>query len=127
MASEAAVCLSSCGVSPSKPAVTAAGLNTSLRKFRFRSTPPRAPVNMRSFGPLPALRTSSSSTRNLGIGTDLRWCRCRTHPGPHGGDRNGPVSYTHLRAHETDSYLVCRLLLEKKKKHELREPILSKT
>ena len=25
----------------------------------------------------------------------------------------GPVSYTHLRAHETDSYLVCRLLLEK--------------
>src|SRR5680860_1825547 len=24
-----------------------------------------------------------------------------------------PVSYTHLRAHETDSYLVCRLLLEK--------------
>ena len=28
----------------------------------------------------------------------------------------GTVSYTHLRAHETDSYLVCRLLLEKKKK-----------
>ena len=27
----------------------------------------------------------------------------------------GAVSYTHLRAHETDSYLVCRLLLEKKK------------
>ena len=24
------------------------------------------------------------------------------------------VSYTHLRAHETDQYLVCRLLLEKK-------------
>src|SRR5664279_2577076 len=29
---------------------------------------------------------------------------------------NRPVSYTHLRAHETDSYLVCRLLLEKKNK-----------
>src|SRR5680860_1672934 len=27
----------------------------------------------------------------------------------------GTVSYTHLRAHETDSYLVCRLLLEKQK------------
>src|SRR5665647_3889090 len=32
------------------------------------------------------------------------------------GDRDSlglfqPVSYTHLRAHETDSYLVCRLLL----------------
>src|SRR5664279_2142126 len=24
---------------------------------------------------------------------------------------SAPVSYTHLRAHETDSYLVCRLLL----------------
>ena len=31
-------------------------------------------------------------------------------------NRYTPVSYTHLRAHETDSYLVCRLLLEKKKK-----------
>ena len=31
------------------------------------------------------------------------------------GNMGGPmaVSYTHLRAHETDSYLVCRLLLEK--------------
>src|SRR5678809_1224733 len=27
-----------------------------------------------------------------------------------------PVSYTHLRAHETGRNLVCRLLLEKKKK-----------
>src|SRR5664279_5134343 len=40
--------------------------------------------------------------RTFGLGN--RPCRCR------------PVSYTHLRAHETDSYLVCRLLLEKKKK-----------
>src|SRR5665647_3665324 len=30
----------------------------------------------------------------------------------------GSVAYTHLRAHETDSYLVCRLLLEKKKKNK---------
>src|SRR5450756_2825166 len=29
---------------------------------------------------------------------------------------NIPVSYTHLRAHETRHDLVCRLLLEKKKK-----------
>src|SRR5680860_508014 len=27
-------------------------------------------------------------------------------------DTDNSVSYTHLRAHETDSYLVCRLLLE---------------
>ena len=31
---------------------------------------------------------------------------------------DAPVSYTHLRAHETDQYLVCRLLLEKKKNHD---------
>ena len=30
-------------------------------------------------------------------------------------DRFKTVSYTHLRAHETRSNLVCRLLLEKKK------------
>eukprot|EP00831_Metopus_contortus_P079631 TRINITY_DN7966_c0_g1_i1.p1 TRINITY_DN7966_c0_g1~~TRINITY_DN7966_c0_g1_i1.p1 ORF type:complete len:122 (-),score=27.66 TRINITY_DN7966_c0_g1_i1:105-470(-) len=29
-----------------------------------------------------------------------------------------PVSYTHLRAHETSLHLVCRLLLEKKKKQQ---------
>src|SRR5680860_1500130 len=34
----------------------------------------------------------------------------------------GSVSYTHLRAHETDSYLVCRLLLEKKKKKNKQIP-----
>src|SRR5450759_2299544 len=32
------------------------------------------------------------------------------------GDHLPPVSYTHLRAHETRHDLVCRLLLEKKKK-----------
>ena len=35
-------------------------------------------------------------------------------PDPH---RPGPVSYTHLRAHETVLDLVCRLLLEKKKQY----------
>src|SRR5665647_928356 len=34
------------------------------------------------------------------------------------GDGTTTVSYTHLRAHETDSYLVCRLLLEKKKREK---------
>ena len=32
------------------------------------------------------------------------------------GAADAPVSYTHLRAHETVLDLVCRLLLEKKKK-----------
>src|SRR5678809_531568 len=34
----------------------------------------------------------------------------------------GPVSYTHLRAHETGRNLVCRLLLEKKNKMEDSNP-----
>src|SRR5664279_6081725 len=33
--------------------------------------------------------------------------------GENGIGKTTSVSYTHLRAHETDSYLVCRLLLEK--------------
>ena len=33
---------------------------------------------------------------------------------------SGPVSYTHLRAHETVLDLVCRLLLEKKKKTKIK-------
>src|SRR5680860_318496 len=37
--------------------------------------------------------------------------------------RSETVSYTHLRAHETDSYLVCRLLLEKKKKKKKKTNI----
>ena len=32
----------------------------------------------------------------------------------HGLTRSSTVSYTHLRAHETEADLVCRLLLEKK-------------
>ena len=36
-------------------------------------------------------------------------------------DRWAPVSYTHLRAHETVLDLVCRLLLEKKKISETNQ------
>src|SRR5678816_4618489 len=35
--------------------------------------------------------------------------------------RCASVSYTHLRAHETPEHLVCRLLLEKKKKKNTYE------
>ena len=37
------------------------------------------------------------------------------------------VSYTHLRAHETDSYLVCRLLLEKKNTDKKKKTIHNST
>ena len=44
------------------------------------------------------------------------------------GGADGPifdmsVSYTHLRAHETVLDIVCRLLLEKKNKHQPRDHI----
>eukprot|EP00831_Metopus_contortus_P006568 TRINITY_DN12521_c0_g1_i2.p2 TRINITY_DN12521_c0_g1~~TRINITY_DN12521_c0_g1_i2.p2 ORF type:complete len:174 (-),score=47.38 TRINITY_DN12521_c0_g1_i2:89-610(-) len=38
--------------------------------------------------------------------------------------RMDTVSYTHLRAHETSLHLVCRLLLEKKKKKKYHTPDL---
>ena len=34
-----------------------------------------------------------------------------TEHGPSGGDEVNPVSYTHLRAHETPEHLLCRLQL----------------
>src|SRR5664279_4601848 len=58
--------------------------------------------------------------RNRGLEGRLEVLIPRTNPPKRGRSPRTqtvtPVSYTHLRAHETDSYLVCRLLLEKKKK-----------
>ena len=34
---------------------------------------------------------------------------------------DGPVSYTHLRAHETSLHLVCRLVLEKMRSARVRD------
>eukprot|EP00658_Telonema_sp_P-2_P006138 TRINITY_DN12333_c0_g1_i3.p3 TRINITY_DN12333_c0_g1~~TRINITY_DN12333_c0_g1_i3.p3 ORF type:complete len:106 (+),score=35.35 TRINITY_DN12333_c0_g1_i3:385-702(+) len=52
--------------------------------------------------------TTSSLGAGGGVGTQ----------GIGGNDIYGnTVSYTHLRAHETPEHLVCRLLLEKKKKN----------
>mgnify|MGYP003381562336 CR=1 FL=1 len=39
----------------------------------------------------------------------------------------GPVSYTHLRAHETVLDLVCRLLLEKQKYYTIPVPSTTST
>src|SRR5678810_169961 len=50
-------------------------------------------------------------------GRVVRWaeCCCCCGIGHHKYAGYTPVSYTHLRAHETGRNLVCRLLLEKKK------------
>ena len=44
-------------------------------------------------------------------------CRRRHAQEPSGGGGGTPVSYTHLRAHETVLDIVCRLLLEKTKRY----------
>ena len=54
------------------------------------------------------MAASQVSRDNIKIKGKIKWFY--THKG------SRPVSYTHLRAHETGAYLVCRLLLEKKKK-----------
>src|SRR5680860_1764185 len=93
-----------------------------------------------SWGPRPvyteSMRSNGQTGRAdghaLGGGKDLECRRCRVlcervvHPVEcvrHGCSytyafTQEAVSYTHLRAHETDSYLVCRLLLEKQNKHQ---------
>src|SRR5664280_3505672 len=59
-------------------------------------------------------RTSRRGPNGVGPRwTSDRAARRRARP-----DWSGSVSYTHLRAHETVLDLVCRLLLEKKKKNK---------
>src|SRR5680860_1725753 len=65
--------------------------------------------------------TPSQSARTMPItnpatGGEIGTVALSTHGEVDMAVQAAPVSYTHLRAHETDSYLVCRLLLEKKKK-----------
>ena len=53
---------------------------------------------------------------NLYVETPVAGARTEDIPGQNGMGSLAPVSYTHLRAHETVLDLVCRLLLEKKKR-----------
>ena len=61
-------------------------------------------------------RVVSTDTVKAPATGDLVHVRLRVPPLQAGVHRLGAVSYTHLRAHETVLDLVCRLLLEKKKK-----------
>ena len=60
----------------------------------------------RGLGKTSLLRDTEDRARELGFVT--AWVACAK-------GSTMPVSYTHLRAHETVLDLVCRLLLEKKK------------
>src|SRR5678816_4875441 len=55
--------------------------------------------------------SAASDVYKRQTGSSPRW-RISRPPRPTTWSR--PVSYTHLRAHETPEHLVCRLLLEKK-------------
>ena len=57
-----------------------------------------------------------------GIGIGVRNVMPKPLNIPQNSDPSGPVSYTHLRAHETGRNLVCRLLLEKKKIIKISKP-----
>eukprot|EP00831_Metopus_contortus_P072582 TRINITY_DN66224_c0_g1_i1.p1 TRINITY_DN66224_c0_g1~~TRINITY_DN66224_c0_g1_i1.p1 ORF type:complete len:153 (+),score=36.39 TRINITY_DN66224_c0_g1_i1:180-638(+) len=61
-----------------------------------------------------------SATGRNGMGIENYEDFIQTDASINPGNSGGPlvaVSYTHLRAHETSLHLVCRLLLEKKKKN----------
>src|SRR5665647_860578 len=70
-------------------------------------------------GPGTSLRVVSGQALLGDVGEHMDVLGVDTHADRRATVRRKPrvdaVSYTHLRAHETDSYLVCRLLLEKKK------------
>src|SRR5665213_4327710 len=70
--------------------------------------PPRSPPHPTPTGPLPGPHFLDPLS---GLLAQNRQCQCACLV-----RSDWPVSYTHLRAHETGRNLVCRLLLEKKKK-----------
>src|SRR5680860_1761275 len=112
---------------PSIAELIAAGRTWSLEFFPPRD--PEAEARFRaSLGDFAALGPSFTSvtygalgstrerTRDLVVGMNADFgFPTMPHLTCIGHTRAEAVSYTHLRAHETDSYLVCRLLLEKKK------------
>src|SRR5664280_3106738 len=80
------------------------------RQLRRRAAPLSAPPRPGCRGGEPAGSLDPASARQERPDRRRGW-------GPRGA---GPVSYTHLRAHETVLDLVCRLLLEKKKNTEIK-------
>src|SRR5665647_315844 len=82
------------------------------------SATPREPTDGTRVLDRPRRNVAAVPTTTTASVSATRGCyRCGTRRpvGAHRRPPPPPVSYTHLRAHETDSYLVCRLLLEKKK------------
>src|SRR5678815_5858635 len=76
-----------------------------VRPSRCTNNPsPPPPIPGRQSCRAPQCLHSAPRRETACTSASIRSCRVST------------VSYTHLRAHETPEHLVCRLLLEKKKK-----------
>src|SRR5660398_290842 len=101
-----------------------------------RATPPRRTTQAEN-RPSPAadnaLNTYQERITALPSHVTVPWSRNRSrgYPATHQQMQNRhlhrgtqSVSYTHLRAHETKANLVCRLLLEKKKKKQSERTLL---
>eukprot|EP00658_Telonema_sp_P-2_P019855 TRINITY_DN17810_c0_g1_i2.p1 TRINITY_DN17810_c0_g1~~TRINITY_DN17810_c0_g1_i2.p1 ORF type:complete len:327 (-),score=79.69 TRINITY_DN17810_c0_g1_i2:80-1060(-) len=73
------------------------------------ASPSPSPTQSEDYEPLDRRNPVESVPVNTSAGFDVLCEEC-------GWGSPTPVSYTHLRAHETPEHLVCRLLLEKKKK-----------
>ena len=75
------------------------------------------PIDIQEFMILPVSAPSIAEAVRVGaevfhaLRTRLSEAGLETNLGDEGGFAPKPVSYTHLRAHQTDSHLVCRLLL----------------
>src|SRR5664279_5900373 len=84
---------------------------SAARRCRVASPSPSTAVPM----PIPLSVTSMtrSSLTVMVMASSSAW-ECRTALPTASLSTARAVSYTHLRAHETDSYLVCRLLLDNK-------------
>ena len=65
-----------------------------------------------------AVKKSTAPALNKGMNSLKRVATDTHSPQKRGVCTSVTVSYTHLRAHETGRNLVCRLLLEKKKKEK---------
>eukprot|EP00658_Telonema_sp_P-2_P044347 TRINITY_DN3220_c0_g1_i10.p1 TRINITY_DN3220_c0_g1~~TRINITY_DN3220_c0_g1_i10.p1 ORF type:complete len:140 (+),score=13.83 TRINITY_DN3220_c0_g1_i10:392-811(+) len=94
-------------VSPPKVAV-----NIPQSAHPYKLTPLRSPV----WAPVAANTPSPTASVQKSHSSSVVKFHRRTSSGHKKKSSTEPVSYTHLRAHETPEHLVCRLLLEKKKK-----------
>src|SRR5664280_1370928 len=103
-----------CGSSTSVPlptAPTAPSRGSGPRPDRTRGRRPGPDCSgIVAWAPAGPSPRPASPVRRAAGGSHHPGCSC-ARPAP--AQRQGPVSYTHLRAHETVLDLVCRLLLEK--------------